>query len=389
MFAHCSQSYDPKPENETVGKLKAARRICFSGRARRRRYAEEGAQRGADCLRLTTDRRRQEGQRGLPGDGSIAAGSVPVEATVRRIGIERSAGTSATAGRESQAEKHCGGPHVGQAHSAGSALKKGLKPAKRRDPQTELRVRLRDLASTRIRYGYRRLTVLLRREGWHVNTKRVYRLYREEGLELRIKRRAKRAAQARIRLTEARYANQRWSMDFVSDRLVDGRWFRILTVVDQYTRECLCAHADRSQSGEKVAEQLERVMALRGAPETITSDNGSEFAGQAMDYWAHQSGVKLDFIRPGKPVENSYIESFNGRLRDECVNVEVFLDLADAQSKIERWRCDYNQQRPHSALADRTPQEYASAAMQLSFGLSAAERPKDPTHDAVCVEELK
>src|SRR5262249_30729633 len=182
---------DPKPENETVGKLKAARRICFSGRARRRRYAEEGAQRGADCLRLTTDRRRQEGQRGLPGDGSIAAGSVPVEATVRRIGIERSAGTSATAGRESQAEKHCGGPPRGQTHSAGSAIKKGLKPAKRRelvreirqayqlnelracglmritrwsnryqsrrDPQTELRVRLRDLASTRIRYGYRRL----------------------------------------------------------------------------------------------------------------------------------------------------------------------------------------------------------------------------------------
>ena len=153
----------------------------------------------------------------------------------------------------------------------------------RRDPQTELRVRLRDLACTRIRYGYRRLTVLLRREGWHVNTKRVYRLYREEGLELRIKRRAKRAAQARIRLTEARYANQRWSMDFVSDRLVDGRWFRILTVVDQNTRECLCAHADRSQSGEKVAEQLERVIALRGAPETITSDNGSEFAGQTME----------------------------------------------------------------------------------------------------------
>jgi putative transposase len=145
-------------------------------------------------------------------------------------------------------------------------------------------------------------------------------------------------------------------MDFVSDRLVDGRWFRVLTVVDQYTRECLCAHADRSQSGEKVAEQLERVIALRGAPESITSDNGSEFAGQVMDYWAHQVAAKLDFIRPGKPVENSHIESFNGRLRDECLNVEVFLDLADARSKIERWKRDYNQQRPHSSLADRTPQ---------------------------------
>jgi putative transposase len=259
----------------------------------------------------------------------------------------------------------------------------------RRDPQTELRVRLRDLASARVRYGYRRLTVLLRREGWHVNTKRIYRLYRQEGLELRIKKRAKRAAQARIRLTEARYPNQRWSMDFVSDRLVDGRWFRILTVVDQYTRECLCAHADRSQSGEKVAEQLERVVTQRGVPESITSDNGSEFAGQVMDYWAHQSGVKLDFIRPGKPVENGYIESFNGRLRDECLNVEVFLDLVDAQSKIENWRRDYNQQRPHSALADRTPQEFARAAMQLSSGLSAAERPEGSTQETVCVEGLK
>jgi putative transposase len=259
----------------------------------------------------------------------------------------------------------------------------------RRDPQTELRVRLRDLASTRIRYGYRRLTVMLRREGWHVNTKRVYRLYREEGLELRMKKRAKRAAQTRIRLAEASYPNQRWSMDFVSDRLVDGRWFRILTVVDQYTRECLCAHAERSQSGEKVAEQLECAIALRGAPESITSDNGSEFAGRAMDYWAHQTGVKLDFIRPGKPVENGYIESFNGRLRDECLNVEVFLDLADAQLKIERWKSDYNQQRPHSALADRTPQEFALVVMQRSFGLSAAERPNESTQDAVCVERLK
>ena len=259
----------------------------------------------------------------------------------------------------------------------------------RRDPQTELRVRLRDLASTRIRYGYRRLTVMLRREGWLVNTKRVYRLYREEGLELRMKKRGKRAAHARIRPVEASYRNQRWSMDFVSDRLVDGRWFRILTVVDQYTRECLCAHADRSQTGEKVSEQLARVIARRGAPESITSDNGSEFAGQVMDHWAHQTGVKLDFIRPGKPVENSYIESFNGRLRDECLNVEVFLDLADARSKIERWKRDYNQQRPHSSLADRTPEEFAEVAMQRSFGLSVAERPNDAIQDAICVEGLK
>jgi putative transposase len=236
----------------------------------------------------------------------------------------------------------------------------------RRDPQTELRIRLRDLAGTRIRYGYRRLTVMLRREGWRVNTKRVYRLYREEALQVRTKKRVKSAAQVRITLPAATFANQRWSMDFVSERLADGRWFRILTIVDQYTRECLCLHADRSQTGEKVTEQLDRLITLRGAPGSITSDNGSEFTGKAMELWAHQAGVKLNFIRPGKPVENSYIESFNGRLRDECLNVEVFLDLADARRKLDKWRNDYNQQRPHSALADRTPDEFASVTAQLS-----------------------
>jgi len=229
----------------------------------------------------------------------------------------------------------------------------------RRDPQTGLRMRLRELAGSRVRYGYRRLTVLLRREGWTVNTKRVYRLYREEGLQVRTKKRAKRAAHTRVSLREAGRPNQRWSMDFVSDRLADNRWFRILTVVDQYTRECLCLQADRSQTGEKVVEQLKRLVALRGVPESITTDNGSEFAGQAMDTWAHQAGVKLDFIQPGRPVQNGYIESFNGRLRDECLNTEVFSTLADAREKLECWRQDYNETRPHSALADRTPGELA------------------------------
>jgi len=248
----------------------------------------------------------------------------------------------------------------------------------RRDPQTELRVRLRDLATSRIRYGYRRLTVMLRREGWRVNTKRVYRLYREEALQVRTKKRVKSAAQVRITLPEATFANQRWSMDFVSERLADGRWFRILTILDQYTRECLCAYADRSQTGEKVAEQLHRLIEDRGRPESITSDNGAEFTGRAMDTWAHQAGVKLNFIRPGKPVENGYIESFNGRLRNECLNVEVFLDLADARRKLDTWRNDYNQQRPHSALDDRTPDEFASVAMQLSSALSPEERAEGP-----------
>jgi putative transposase len=155
----------------------------------------------------------------------------------------------------------------------------------RRDAQQELRIRLRDLAGSRVRYGYRRLTVLLRREGWKVNAKWIYRLYREEGLQVRMGKRVQRAAHVRVPLGGASWANQRWSMDFVSDRLADGRWFRILTVVDQYTRECLCAYADRSQTGEKVVEQMERLTAVRGVPESITTDNGSEFAGQAMDAW--------------------------------------------------------------------------------------------------------
>lgn len=244
----------------------------------------------------------------------------------------------------------------------------------RRDPQSELRMRLRDLAASRVRYGYRRLTVLLRREGWAVNAKRVCRLYREEGLQIRTKKRAKRAAQTRIALAAASRPNQRWSMDFVSDRLADGRWFRVLTVVDQYTRECVCAYADRAQTGQKVVAQLERVSDIRGAPESITADNGGEFAGKAMDIWAHQAGVKLNFIRPGKPVENGFIESFNGRLRDECLNVEIFVDLADARIKLEKWRADYNQQRPHSALADRTPDEFARIARKRPFALLTVDK---------------
>jgi putative transposase len=231
----------------------------------------------------------------------------------------------------------------------------------RRDPQTGLRMRLRELAGSRTRYGYRRLTVLLRREGWMVNTKRVYRLYRAEALQVRSAKRVKRTRHLRVALPEAARPNQRWSMDFVSERLADGRWFRILTVVDQYTRECVCAYADRSQTGEKVVEQMKRLVALRGAPESITTDNGSEFAGRAMEAWAYQTGVKLDFIRPGRPVQNGYIESFNGRLRDECLNGEVFFNLTDAREKLERWRRDYNQKRPHSALADQTPEEFAVA----------------------------
>jgi putative transposase len=211
-----------------------------------------------------------------------------------------------------------------------------------------------------VRYGYRRLTVMLKREGWQVNAKRIYRLYIEEGLIVRTQKRRDRAQRHRVPLGHAVRPNQKWRMDFFAQRLPDGRWIRVLTVVDQFTRECLTLFADNSLSGEKVATALDKVVAMRGAPESITVDNGTEFASKAMDLRAYRNGVHLDFIRPGKPVENGYIESFNGKLRDECLKVEIFFTLADARRKLHLWRRDYNHRRPHFSLADRTPAEFAA-----------------------------
>jgi putative transposase len=230
----------------------------------------------------------------------------------------------------------------------------------RRDPQDALRMRLHQLAASRVRFGYRRLTVMLRREGWMVNPKRIYRLYTEDGLAVRTKVRKKIARRARVPMQRATRPNEKWSMDFVAARLLDGRWFRVLTVVDQFTRECVLLLADSSLTGHKVAVALSQALVERGAPRSITVDNGTEFVSKAMDVWAYQHGVQLDFIRPGRPVENSYIESFNGRLRDECLNVEVFFTLADVREKLEHWREDYNQVRPHSALNDQSPQTFAT-----------------------------
>jgi len=231
----------------------------------------------------------------------------------------------------------------------------------RKNPLEALRRRLREIASTHVRYGYRRLTVLLRREGWKVNAKRVYRLYGEENLKVRSAERKKIARRQRIPQAEARGPNQCWSADFVSDKLTDGHSIRILTVIDQFTRECVWLEADRSMNGAKVVTALTRAMAERGAgPDSITLDNGSEFAGRAMEAWAIETGVQLCFIRPGRPVENGFIESFNGRLRDECLNVEWFPTLATAREKLAQWQDHYNYRRPHSALDDRPPAVFAS-----------------------------
>lgn len=239
----------------------------------------------------------------------------------------------------------------------------------RRDPQEGLRRKLKDLAATYVRYGYRRLTVLLRREGWKVNAKRIYRLYREEGLIVRTQQRKKIGRRQRVPAPVAVRPNQCWSMDFVSDKLADGRCFRILTMVDQFTRECTGLTADRSMSGAQVVEALNgATIESGGRPESITCDNGSEFAGRALEAWAIGHGVQLIFIRPGRPVENGFIESFNGRLRDECLNVEWFASLEDARRKLAAWRHHYNHERPHSALRDQTPASVAALHGKVDVG---------------------
>jgi len=226
--------------------------------------------------------------------------------------------------------------------------------------ETALRMRMRELACARPRFGYRRLHVLLRREGWHVNHKRTYRMYVEEELAVRTKKRKKRASHLRVLPVQPTAPNERWSMDFVMDTLDDGRRFRALTVVDVFTRECLALEASISFPGRKVAHVLEHLAQSHGMAKTITVDNGSEFFSKEMDAWAYRRGVRLDFNRPGKPVENAFIESFNGRLRDECLNGEIFFNVEDAQAKLLKWKTDYNRDRPHSSLGGLSPSEFAA-----------------------------
>jgi putative transposase len=200
---------------------------------------------------------------------------------------------------------------------------------------------------------------MLRREGWHVNRKRIYRLYVDMGLQVRLKKRKKHAGHIRVPITAPTATNERWSMDFVSDRLMNGGQFRILVVLDQFRRECPLAIADQSLTGQKVVEHFENIRWSRGYPKTITVDNGTEFVSKAMDEWAYKNGIHLDYIRPGRPAENAFVESFNGKLRDEFLNANIFFSLKDAQSKLDTWRIDYNTQRPHTSIDGMTPVEYA------------------------------
>ena len=235
----------------------------------------------------------------------------------------------------------------------------------RRDAQASLRQRIREIAQTRVRYGYRRIQVLLKREGWQVNAKRIYRLYCEEGLQLRNKRpKRKVAAKLREGRGRAEEPNHVWAMDFMSDQLFDGRRIRILTIVDAFTRLSPAIGVRLSYRGSDVVETLEEAIRAHGVPREIRVDNGPEFVSRELDLWAWSRGVTLDFSRPGKPTDNAFIESFNGSFRAECLDASWFLSLEDARSRCEAWRQDYNNVRPHSSIGHKAPVELLEASGQ-------------------------
>ena len=240
------------------------------------------------------------------------------------------------------------------------------------EPRTALRLRIREIAQARVRYGYRKIRVLLKREGWNVGKKLVYRLYCEEGLALRYKPRRRRCAAANRRERgKVTAPNQAWSLDFVADQLADGRRFRALTIVDVCTRESLAIEAGQSLKAADVVRVLSRICLKRATPKTLFCDNGSEFTSQAMDLWAYHAGVQIDFSRPGKPTDNAYVESFNGTLRSECLDAHWFATLAEARQVIEAWRQEYNESRPHRALGES---DILTRLGQKGFGSYAIER---------------
>lgn len=236
--------------------------------------------------------------------------------------------------------------------------------ASARSDDAPIRHRLLELAQQRRRFGYRRLHLLLRREGVVLNHKKLYRLYREERLMVRKRGGRKRAIGTRAPMALPQGPNQRWSLDFVSDALACGRKFRVLAVVDDFTRECLALVVDNSLSGIRVARELDRIVEWRGRPCLVVSDNGTELTSRAILGWQQDHGIEWHYIAPGKPTQNSFIESFNGRLRDECLNEHLFANLAEARRIIEAWRVDYNTARPHSSLGGLTPTEFAARPNQ-------------------------
>jgi putative transposase len=238
--------------------------------------------------------------------------------------------------------------------------RRSLRRAPAEDRNDELRQRLRELAEERRRWGCPMLYLMLRREGWRANHKRVERLYHQEGLSLRRRRRRKRLSHLRAVRERPVAANQTWVVDFIHDSLMSGRRFRAFAVLDEWSRESLAIEVDLSLTGERVTRVLEQLRNRRGLPTVIQADNGPELRGRVLDQWAYDNGVRLQFIEPGKPIQNAHIESFNARLREECLNEHVFVSLDDARSKIEKWRVEYNRERPHSSLGNLTPEEFVA-----------------------------
>jgi len=243
------------------------------------------------------------------------------------------------------------------------------------DRNQELREKLVQLGHERPRFGYRRLGVLLAREGEQVNHKRLFRVYREAGLSVKRTRR-KKLVRTGVSQPVLTAPNEEWSLDFVSDALADGRSLRILTVVDNFTRECVALEADTSFSGERVTRVLDRAIDRRGRPAVIRMDNGPELTSRRFLVWCMERKIAANYIQPGKPVQNSYIESFNGRFRDECLNTNWFRNLFEARHRIAIWRDDYNKARPHSALDYRTPDEFAAQWQRPSSSLTQIPQPK-------------
>jgi transposase InsO family protein len=250
----------------------------------------------------------------------------------------------------------------------------------RRPDDAALRERLRDLAGERRRFGYRRLHVLLRREGVVVNRKKTQRLYREEGLSVRRRRGRKKATGTRAPLLTMARPNARWSVDFVHDQFAEGRRFRILNVIDDVTKECLAAVVDTSISGLRVARELTDLISRRGRPEVIVSDHGTEFTSNAMLAWTEEAGVAWHFIAPGKPMQNGICEAFNSKMRDELLNETLFFGLDHARSVLARWVADYNHARPHSSLGYQTPAAYAAKLTAMG------DQPR--THDLPCCSPI-
>jgi putative transposase len=251
----------------------------------------------------------------------------------------------------------------------------------RPDRNRDLRQKLSELARRKPRYGYRRLGVLLERDGESVNHKRLWRVYQQAGLGVR-RRERKRLERGKVGMPLLMRPNQEWSIDFISDAIANGRAIRALTVIDGFTKESPVIEVDASLSAPRITRVLDGVIEQRGRPDALRLDNGPEFTSRCFLAWAEQRGIQLVFIQPGKPVQNSFIESFNGRFRDECLNANWFESLADARRKIEAWRQEYNQHRPHSALAYRTPEEFARA-WSPSPSPSVIEQSETPVKDSL------